>query len=234
MIKTKKQFIVYTTIFVCAQIILSHFIQRTSALTYSILTLSSVMLALVYVILSSENTPFHTIMLGALSATVAADFFLTELVTFEGQKLVAMCFFCVTQACYFLRIYREHQTNRAKKVHLYVQGGVILFALILTVIVLKGNTNALSLISMFYFANLTMNLVFAFIQIKLSILFPLGLLFFLLCDILVGLNEMASSFIPIAESSFVYKLIHSGVNLAWIFYVPSQTLLAISTHENKG
>ena len=59
------------------------------------------------------------------------------------------------------------------------------------------------------------------------------LLLFLLCDTVVGLDVMASDYLPIGEGSFIYKLLNTNLNLAWIFYVPSQALIGISLAKFK-
>ena len=102
------------------------------------------------------------------------------------------------------------------------------FARVLTAVVLKENANFLSLISMFYFANLAANIVFSFMQFKLNPLFPIGLTLFSFCDILIGL-EMLDNFMTIPETSFINKINDVQINLAWAFYVPSQTLISLSS-----
>ncbi len=236
LLKTKKQLYAYTAVFIVAELFFGHFIQKSTSLAYSLLTVFSVAVALLYVAISFENTYFHKLMLLALSATVVADFFLAGLVEIMGdveQKTFAMCFFCVAQACYFLRIYQNHEKERTKKGHIFLRLSLSILGLGITMVVLKEKTNLLSLVAVLYFANLILNLIFAFTQIKISALLPIGLLFFLLCDTIIGLSVMSDLFIPITEGSLFYGLIHSGVNLAWVFYVPSQTLLAISVNEKK-
>ncbi len=232
MITTKKRFIIFTSAFVIMELLLSTLIQlATNHTASSLLSLASISLAFIYVILIYRKTRRNALMIIALLATLIADFFLTTLVEFENKKVVAMCFFNVTQFCYFLIIYFNHTQKAVKITHILVRLGVALFAIILSIIVLKENSNALSIISIFYFANLTVNLVFAFMQAKISLTLPIGLVFFITCDVIIGLNEISTSFIPIPEGSILYSLINSGINLAWVFYVPSQTLLAISTNE---
>ena len=70
-------------------------------------------------------------------------------------------------------------------------------------------------------------MIFAFAQGKRNLVFALGLLFFLCCDTLIGLSCLGQYF-PIAEDSTLYTVINPGFNLAWAFYVPSQTLIALS------
>ena len=78
-----------------------------------------------------------------------------------------------------------------------------------------------------------MNLLFAFLNKDhmLGIAFVL----FLLCDTVIGLQVASSGYLPIGEGSLLHRLLFSGFNLAWLFYLPSQVLLALGTHgESKN
>jgi hypothetical protein len=57
----------------------------------------------------------------------------------------------------------------------------------------------------------------------------LGIAFtlFLLCDTVIGLQVAAGGYLPIAQDSVLYGLLFSGFNLAWLFYLPSQVLIAL-------
>ncbi len=233
MLKTKRQFITVTSIFIFIELILSILIQLTSKPLNSIFSLTSIVLAFLYVFISFKNTRHNILMLIALSSTVIADFFLCGLVEFKSAQLIAMCFFIIVQSCYFLEIYFSSTSKREKLVHLIIRASFSVILIVISIIVLKSNSNALSIISVLYFTNLIINSIYAFINVKLSILFPIGLTLFMLCDIVVGLNVMAESYIYISESSLIMKIINPGFNLAWLFYVPAQTLLAISTNTKK-
>ena len=138
-----------------------------------------------------------------------------------------MCFFVGTQTCYFIRLF-INQTKKERLIHIIVRLCFSAFAVILTALVLKENTNFLSLISLFYYANLIVNIVFAFIQVKVSPIFAIGLLLFSFCDIFVGLS-LIGDFISLSQNSIIHQINAIPLNMAWLFYVPSQTLLALST-----
>ena len=138
-----------------------------------------------------------------------------------------MIFFSVTQICYFLRLYFEDTDGKRKKWHLVCRIFLSLAAITLTLAVLGKNSDAVAVVSMFYYANLILNTVFAFIGFKKNPLFAIGLLLFILCDTVVGLS-MIDGYLPVSQDSLIYKMTHPGFNLAWVFYVPSQTLLSIS------
>ena len=77
------------------------------------------------------------------------------------------------------------------------------------------------------FANLIVNVAFAFVKFKRDCVLAIGLLLFLLCDFFVGMS-MIGGYLPIEEGTFIYHLAHPSFNAAWLFYVPSQALLASS------
>ena len=98
--------------------------------------------------------------------------------------------------------------------------------------VLGENTDALALVSMFYYANLILNIVFAFFNFKKSWVLIFGLICFLICDTFIGVSNMVA-YINLENNPFLYTLLNPGFNAAWAFYVPSQTLLAISLLPEK-
>ncbi len=230
-LSSKKHFLVATAIFVVAQIILGVFIQKTGDITYGILTVSSVALACVFIVLNYEKTRFNFLMIIALVNTVIADTFLSGLAIFGEAQFVAMCFFVVVQACYFLIIYNRQNSQNAKIIHTIIRIIISVIAVVLTIVVLGDKVNGLVIIAMLYFANLLLNLIYSFIQIKKSILLPIGLLFFVLCDICIGLHVIDTTMMTIPPTSLLYPIVHSGINLAWAFYVPCITLLALSVKE---
>ena len=139
-----------------------------------------------------------------------------------------MLCFSVTQICYFLRLYLSHGSKRARRAHLTVRCIAVLAALALTVLVLGEGADVLSLVSLFYYSNLILNLAVAVLQIRRSPLFPSALLLFLLCDTVIGLQVMADSYIPSFTESALYPLLYPDFNLAWAFYLPSQALIPLS------
>ena len=155
-----------------------------------------------------------------------ADLFLV--VIHPIMQLPAMIFFSITQICYFLRLYFNSKSEKEKRIHLSIRALSSVIAIIITIIVLKEKTDAVSIISMFYYANLIVNIVFAFVQYKSSKLFAIGLLLFLGCDTLVGINALVTQYITSPNAQEICNAIFGSLNWAWIFYVPSQAMLALS------
>ena len=215
-------------IFVLVEMHLCNLIQTTSppnAIQYL-----SVILACLFCILFAEKTKSYAFTQLALVFTVFADFFLVYLE--RPNKLFAMICFSVTQIAYFLRIYFEEENKTLKKVHLILRVALSLIILIATSFVLGENTDALALVSMFYYVNLMLNIAFSFFNFKKSWIFTLGLICFILCDTFIGLASLGA-YVDLSNNQFLLKLLNPGFNVAWAFYVPSQTLLAISLLPDK-
>ena len=148
-------------------------------------------------------------------------------------QIPAMICFSITQICYFLRLYFNQSSQKEKTIHLIIRSFFSILIIIITFIVLKENTDFLSVISTFYYINLIINIIYAFKQKNQSLLFPIGLLLFACCDLQVGLNVLNSSYINIENNPIISFIVNPPFNLAWLFYVPSQTLIALSILNDK-
>ena len=159
-------------------------------------------------------------MLVGLFTTLIADFFL---VLIYKYREVAMISFSVTQLAYSLVLL---ETSRNKKIEVIVRGIGSAITLIITSFVLKESVDLLSLVSMFYYFNLIMNLVMSFVN-KTPLIFKLGLIFFILCDTVIGLQTLGEYF-TMQDDSLLNKILYPGFNVPWVFYLPSQVLLGYS------
>ena len=218
--------IIYSILFVAVELclLLCVLFMNNSLVRY--VSFASVLLAFVYSLtFISTKSKSHPTQLGLLF-TVIADIFLVLLKA--ENKLIAMIAFSITQILYCIRIYQETINPIIKKLNLIIRTLLIIVVQIITICILQSKTDALSLVSMFYYTNLVVNLIFACINIKRSPLMAIGLLFFLLCDTVIGLQQTFNSYIIISTSAPIYKLVFSSFNLAWLFYIPSQTLICIS------
>lgn len=217
--------------YIVIEIILGVLVQTTSGILNTTSSFLAVVLAFVfsiYLLLTNININKELILLSCgLFCTVLADLFLV--VIKPMMQLHAMIFFSLTQICYFIIIYLNQENTNKKVIHLIIRIAITGISLLATVLVLKENTDALSLISLFYYANLISNIIFSFTINKINIIFSIGLILFACCDLLIGLNIMASSYLPIEEGTILYFLAHPGFNLAWVFYVPSQILISLSS-----
>ncbi len=226
MLNNKKSKYLAIILFSFIQLILFFTVQATNGVANTVSSYAVVVLCCIYTLLYAEKSKDYAFTQIALICTVMADLFLV--VIHPIKQLPAMIFFSFTQICYFLRLYFNSNSEKEKRVHLIIRAIASIFALMLTVIILKQKTDAVSLISMFYYVNLIINIVFAFVQYKNSRLLAIGLLLFLCCDTLVGLNALVTQYITSPHTQAISNAIFGSLNWAWIFYVPSQTLLALS------
>lgn len=225
MIKNKKILIAAVLPFIITEMTLGILLQVIMGRASELVSYTAVVLACLFCVLFAERSKSYLFTQTALICTVCADYFLVY--SEEMRQLPAMVFFSITQICYFLRLYFEDSDKKRKKAHFICRAFLSVAAIILTLAVLGKNCDAVALVSMFYYANLILNAVFAFIGFKKNPIFATGLLFFILCDTIVGLS-MIDAYIPLSPESIIYNIVHPGFDLAWVFYVPSQTLLAIS------
>lgn len=163
----------------------------------------------------------------ALLFTVVADIFLVLLS--PKNQIMAMISFSITQILYFVRLVMETKSKKIRIANLVSRIVAIVVVQIVALMVLKIKADFLSCISIFYFTNLVVNMVFAFVNVKHNPLFAIGLLLFMFCDILVGMQSAIGVYINVDPSSFIYQLAFSPFEWLWLFYIPSQTLIALST-----
>jgi len=141
------------------------------------------------------------------------------------MHLEGVIFFMGTQMCYFLYLLAG-ESPRIRKINI-LSRLIISFILVGVAFCVLGDlTDILSIVSVLYYGNLVINMVFAFAQYKKSPLFAIGLLLFSFCDLCIGLDMLFNYYLelPVAADMF-YSDYH---NLPWVFYQPSQTLIALS------
>ena len=212
-------------LFVAIEITLGVLLQITGGTATVACSWAAVWLACLFCAAFAEPTHAYLLTQLALVFTVAADYFLV--VADPRRQLPAMLCFSVTQLAYFLRILDADTRPRRRRVHLICRASLSAAAILLTLLVLGKAADAVALVSMFYYANLILNLLFATLDCRRLPLLAVGLALFLLCDTVIGL-DLLNTYLPIPEDAWIFRIIRPGFNLAWAFYLPAQTLLAIS------
>ncbi len=187
---------------------------------------SSIVIVFLFSIIFFAKSKNNILTEVALLFTMIADLFL-EIVNPMIQT-IAMTSFLIVQLCYFVRLLFELKTKKWQLINLIIRVAVVLIAEIITIVVLKDKFDYLSCVSICYFSNLLMNIVLAFVEFKKSPLFAFGLLLFLGCDIFIGLQCANGVYIDIPTTSTIYKIVFAPFNIAWLCYLPSQTLIAMS------
>lgn len=230
MIRNKRLLIAFTVLFLTVEAILGVLLQTSQDVFPINLRYTAVIFACLFCVFLAERSKSYIFTQIALICTVGADYFLVY--AEERQQLPAMIFFSVTQIAYFLRLYFEDGSKTRKKWHLILRSALSVAIIVITWAVLGDSTDAVALVSMFYYANLFLNIVFAFIQFEKPGLFAIGLLLFILCDTVIGFS-LIDTYLPVAKDSFIYRVIYPGFDLAWAFYLPSQALLAVSLFPKR-
>ena len=214
-----------TALFVVAEITLGVLLQTLPGTAAMWCAFASVVLACLFCILSAERSVAYLCTQLALVCTVCADRFLV--LERPPIQRPAMIFFSMAQLLYFARLYDADGSPRRRRVHLVLRLTLSVVALAATCLVLRESADAVALLSVFYYAQLALNVVFAFLQGREHRLMAISLLLFIGCDTLIGLAFLGN-YVTISPDSPIYALIHPGFDLAWALYVPSQTLMAIS------
>ena len=182
-----------------------------------------------------KDAKFNFLVSIALLFTVISDFFLVVLFSYHPHEFfqsLAVTTFSVTQLCYFAYLIVNTSGSQIQR-HITIRIITCVVAIVLPIFILQDSANYLALITMFYFANLLVSTAYAFRNYKKSPLFAIGLLFFVLCDIFVGMKMGHGVFFNIPENSFWYKLFFCDFNFMWLFYTISQTLIVLSLKYNK-
>ncbi len=224
MIRSKKLLISASIVFVTVEALLGLLLQLADGDAVVCFSYCSVVLACLFCAFFGERSWHYAATQSALLCTVGADWFLV--VTDPREQLPAMMFFSAAQLFYASRLFLP-QSSAARRWHWGIRLALSALFCLVTALVLGANCDAVALVSMFYYANLILNIIYAFLGGRSERLFAVGLLLFVLCDTLIGLSCLDAYF-AIPSDSIVYRIIHPGFDLAWAFYVPSQTLIAIS------
>lgn len=211
-------------LFIVIEIALGIALQISSGRTIALFSFGAVILACLFCAVFADKSVEYALTQLALILTVCADYFLIWSV--PQQKLPAMLFFLVAQSAYAARLWftADAQERKAQAISRgLLSAGIV----ILTFTIVKDATDALAIVSVLYYACLILNLFFSFFRFRSRALLAIGFALFLLCDTVIGL-DLLNGYLPIPADALLYRIIRPGFNLAWVFYLPSQVLLALS------
>ncbi len=182
-----------------------------------------------YLFAAGQGNPF---MLLAQALILPADFILL----FADWVAPAGIFiFTGVQFCYFCRISQTYKKFSAISELRFVLtdgaavAGLSLLSLIV-ITVLNISFDLLTVLAIFYISFFFANCVCALYEAvrfreKSGLLFAVGLILFLCCDICVGFNFMKGSF---TEGTWIAQAASASNFLIWLFYLPGQVLLVLS------
>ena len=219
--KTLKR--LYTPAFLLLQGFLYYLILTTGGDTLVWSSFGAIVLCFLYALIGGGKP----LLIAGLACTVGADYFLV--VCGAQDKLAGMVCFLAVQSLYAIYLHRQDFSKN----WLWVRLGSIVAATLVTMAVLQGQTDALALVSLWYYANLILNTIMAFAKFWRFPRLAIGFLLFILCDTVIGLQVAAQGYLPIPEGSLLHQIIFMSFNLAWFFYLPSQVLIALSSKKNR-
>ena len=205
--------------FLLIESVLYYFILTAGGQTLVATSYLSIVACFLFALQGVKSSP---LLVAGLACTVGADFCLV--VCDPIQQLWGMVFFLGAQTLYAIHLHLK-QPN---KTFLWVRIALTAVAGIVAAMVLKENVDALVVVSVCYYVNLILNAIVAFVQWSKSKMLPIAFVLFILCDTIIGLQVASTGYLPIAEGSWLHNLIFSGFNTAWLFYLPSQVLIAIN------
>lgn len=227
--KSPPFWITVTALYVCVQIALGIALQVSDGRVINTCQFGAIILACLCCAVLAERSREYAFTQIALVCTVCADYFLVW--SQPIKQLPAMAFFLCAQTAYAARLYLlAGKTER--RVQLISRVALCAAIVGVTLVVLGQNADALAIVSMLYYAQLMLNVVFAFAKFRSRAVLAIGFLLFLLCDTVIGL-DLINGYLPIPPDALLYKIIRPGFNLAWVFYLPSQVLLSLSLLTNK-
>lgn len=162
----------------------------------------------------------------ALFFTAGADFFLVHQA--PANELMGVGIFVIAQLCWCIRLL-IWESGKKRLYHLITWG--LLFGLLaLLSILLTRGTTLLNILATGYFSLLLSTVIFSWAS-PYKLLFTIGMTLFLACDCFIAAREVAPYLTPGA-----FRLIEGmnaiPWNMPWVFYGPSQVLLALSCKES--
>lgn len=229
MLKSKAFWITVTALYACVQTVLGVVMQVSDGRVINTCQFGAIILACLCCAVLAERSREYAFTQVALVCTVCADYFLVW--TQPIKQLPAMAFFLCAQTAYAARLYLL-ACKTERRVQLISRVALCAVIVGVTLAVLGHNADALAIVSMLYYAQLMLNVVFAFVKFRSRAVLAIGFLLFLLCDTVIGL-DLINGYLPIPPDALLYKIIRPGFNLAWVFYLPSQVLLSLSLLQKK-
>ena len=195
---------------------------KTETIADYIVVISCFLFSLVYFIIKrNSNTLIFVI---AFLFTILAD---TYLLILDDNYELGILAFIIVQFAYFWYILKNMYTKDNYGYLIAIRLITIVIGVIASLIV--QTDKLLVCLVIIYISNLVINLIISIIPRRRNLLFSLGLFLFLLCDICVGCYNIGD-IINISNTSLFYKIANLPFNIAWLFYHPSQVLLAISNY----
>ena len=173
-------------------------------------------------IFSKNSAKFQYFIPFSLFFTLVSDYFLL-INTDKNLYIFGVVIFIIVQLSYFIYIETLKKNKTSFLISLIFR---IILSSILIIVLSIIRFDLLSIVSACYFVELLMNFITSLSLIKINkffLIFSIGLLLFIGCDISVGLTNL---------DLFEGHIKNLVSNLMWIFYLPSQVLISFSNYIN--
>ena len=173
-------------------------------------------------IFSPNSARPHYFIPFSLFFTLVSDYFLL-INTDKNLYIFGVVIFIIVQLSYFIYIETLKKNKTSFLISLIFR---IVLSSMLIIILSILQFDLLSIVSACYFVELLMNFITSLSLIKINkffLIFSIGLLLFIGCDISVGLTNL---------DLFEGHIKNLASNLMWIFYLPSQVLISFSNYIN--
>ncbi len=163
----------------------------------------------------------------AMLFTLVADYYMVGAAEVDNLKGVTV--FLGTQLFIMLHILANDRSAGGRAANIICRILISAVAVAIGYAVLGDGMDRMALTSVIYYANLCTNALFAHRSGRGGGMLTLGLILFALCDInvgIAGLKEIYSD--GFKEGSLLYWIANADIDLIWLFYIPSQTLIPLS------
>lgn len=163
----------------------------------------------------------------AMLFTLVADYYMVGAEEIDNLKGVTV--FLGTQLFIMLHILVNDRSARGRAANIICRILISAVAVAIGYAVLGDGMDRMALTSVIYYANLCTNAIFAHRSGRGGGMLTLGLILFALCDINVGIAGLESIYSDgFREGSLLYWIANTDIDLIWLFYIPSQTLIPLS------
>lgn len=215
--KRKKVIAVVMAVYTLAVVLLGFVIHGDFPLkTVQDACFAFVILNLITSLIFAEKSAHFGFCFIALLFTVFSD----RILTYNIMELVpfGVTLFTFTQVSYFFKSFYEEE-NTLKKTVLSAVLITVIFTAVTTAVIVMGRIDYLTVIALTYLSFLVISCIFAFTRFMKNPLFAVGLLLFIGCDLVLGIQVVGVG----GNIGAVVQTMD-----CWWFYYPSQILIIFS------
>lgn len=210
-------------VFITIEVLLFVVLMVTGSNTISF---TSIGVAFGFSLVQRKNNDGLLLSLSLLFALIA-EYFLT--IAQENLE-IGMAVFVVSQLINAIRLSAQN-SPQSHIVHALIVLLLLTTGYLGCFIFVGINAPVLYWISILYFSLLLSNTIISFLNYRNNPLFAIGLILFLFCDITIGIDYIGVIFH--FENNIFFQFLESiPFNLPWLFYLPSQVLIALSTKKS--